>query len=66
MDIRVIFQENSAGLVSGHRLQEMIDRGEVVAFWRSGEWVSVKDGAIRRNPMTDYAGPERRMSGISG
>jgi hypothetical protein len=61
MNIRVLYSDNSSGMVSDALLQELIAKGKVVAFFRSTGWVHVKRGPLRRSEGR-YDGPERRKS----
>jgi hypothetical protein len=49
MDIKVIFQDKSAGFVKDYLLEDELREGNVVAFKRAEGWVNV-----------DYDGPDRR------
>jgi len=62
MMIRAIYSDNSAGMVSDKRLDELITIGKIVAFCRSDGWVSVQRGPIRGrgSEVENYDGPERR------
>lgn len=62
MMIRVIYSDKSTGKIAAHRLDKLIVAGEIVAFYRSGGWVSVEQGPIRGkgNNSGVYDGPERR------
>jgi hypothetical protein len=61
MNIRVLYSDNSSGMVSDSLLQELIAKGKVVAFFRSTGWVHVKRGPLRRSEGR-YDGPERRKA----
>lgn len=61
MNIRVLYSDNSSGMVPDSLLQELIVKGEVVAFFRSTGWVHVKRGPLRRSEGR-YEGPERRKA----
>ena len=58
MQIKVIYLDNTAGLVNAASLDELIVSGKIVAFKNDGEWVEVR----RRNKGDHYKGPERRKS----
>ena len=59
--IKVIYKDNSAGIVRASSLQQLISSAKIVAFRRSGGWVK-----IGRDPVRGlggrYQGPERRNS----
>jgi hypothetical protein len=57
--IKVIYKDNSAGIVRASSLQQLIASAKIVAFRRSGGWVK-----IGRDPVRGlggrYQGPDRR------
>jgi len=59
MMIRVLYKNQSAGMVKNTELEELMQSGRVAAFFRSGAWVSVEDGPVRGKGDANY-GPERR------
>lgn len=59
MEIKVIFEDKSAGFVKDYLLEDQLRLGNVVAFKRSDGWVDVVRGPVRKR-RRDYAGPERR------
>ncbi len=61
MNIRVLYSDNSSGMVSDSLLQDLIAKGKVVAFFRSTGWVHVKRGPLRRGEGR-YVGTERRRN----
>ncbi len=63
MMIRVLCVDKSRGFVEDSNLQDLIDRGIIVAFFRpsSGEWVDARNGRIRKKSNFEYTGPERRL-----
>jgi hypothetical protein len=60
-NIKVIYKDNSAGIVRASSLQQLISSGKIVAFRRSSGWVK-----IGRDPVRGlggrYEGPDRRNS----
>ena len=58
--IRVIYRNGDEDLVSPKFLDILLFINEVDKFQRSGGWVSVADGKVRRQTLGSYAGKERR------
>lgn len=60
-NIKVIYKDNSAGIVRASTLEQLITSGRIVAFRRSAGWVK-----IGRDPVRGlggrYEGPDRRNS----
>ncbi len=59
MLIRVIYKNNSSGMVKDHLLDELIKSGEIVAFHRSSGWATIGRDPVR-GKSSPYNGPERR------
>jgi hypothetical protein len=59
--IKVIYMDNSAGVVKSVTLDQLIVAGKIVAFRRSEGWAKVGRDPIRGNGGR-YEGPERRVS----
>jgi hypothetical protein len=59
--IKVIYIDNSAGLVKSSTLEQLIVKGKLVAFRRSDGWAKVGRDPMRGNGGR-YEGPERRVS----
>jgi len=61
MKIQVVFADQQRGFVRAEELQGMIQRQDIVSFWRSdGENVLVGLGRVRGMGGRLYRGPERR------
>ncbi|SNB45403.1 GSU3473 family protein [Geobacter sp. DSM 9736] len=62
MMIRVIYNDQSAGMVADYQLDDLINAGKIVAFHRTDGWVSVEQGPLRGRGEApgSYEGPERR------
>ena len=58
MQIKVLYLDNTAGLVKDACLEELIRLGKIVAFKGEEGWVEVR----RKRNAEDYNGPERRKS----
>jgi hypothetical protein len=58
--IKVIFIDNTAGVVKSSSLEQFIDAGKIVAFRRSEGWAKVGRDPMRGNGGR-YEGPERRV-----
>ena len=58
--IKVIFIDNTAGVVKSSSLAQLIVAGKIVAFRRSEEWAKVGRDPMRGNGGR-YDGPERRV-----
>ena len=58
MLIKVLYLDNTAGLVTASSLEELTRSGKVVAFKGEDGWVEVR----RKKVVDDYKGPERRKS----
>jgi hypothetical protein len=59
--IKVIYIDNSAGLVKSSTLEQLIVKGKLVAFRRSDGWAKVGRDPMRGNGGR-YEGPERRVA----
>jgi hypothetical protein len=46
--IRVIYENNTTGLIKRNRLEELIDSGSITKFFRSSGWVTISDDPIRQ------------------
>ena len=62
MEIKVIYHDNSAGVVKDYLLDDLLRAGKVVAFRRSSGWVTIGRDPVRQGG-SEYAGPERRRRG---
>jgi len=58
MQIKVLYTDNTAGLVKAACLEELIRLGKIVAFKGEEGWVEVR----RKRNAEGYDGPERRKS----
>lgn len=61
MHIKVIYMDNSAGVVKASSLEQLIIARRIVAFRRSEGWVKIGRDPVRGNGGK-YKGPERRNS----
>jgi len=59
--VKVIYIDNTAGVVKSLSLEQLIGAGKIVAFRRSEGWAKVGRDPIRGNGGR-YEGPERRVS----
>jgi hypothetical protein len=59
MHIKVIYVDNSAGLVKASTLEQLIHTGKIVAFRRSSGWAKIGRDPVRGGGGR-YEGPERR------
>ena len=59
--IKVIYIDNSAGVVNSSTLEQLIVTGKLVAFRRSEGWAKIGRDPLRGNGGR-YEGPERRIS----
>ena len=59
MLIKVLYLDNTAGLVNASGLDELTKSGKIVAFKGEEGWVEVR----RKRNVDGYNGPERRKSG---
>lgn len=59
MLIRVLYKDNSSGMVKDYLLDDLITSGKIVAFYRSSGWVAVGRDPVRKS-SDGYEGPERR------
>jgi len=59
MPIKVIYIDNTAGVVKACNLDQLIKKGKIVAFRRSDGWAKVGRDPIRGTGGR-YEGPERR------
>jgi hypothetical protein len=59
--IKVIYIDNSAGVVKSSSLEQLIVTGKIVAFRRSEGWTKLGRDPLRGNGGR-YEGPERRVS----
>jgi hypothetical protein len=60
MLIKVIYTDNSAGVVTACSLEPLIKKGKIVAFRRSEGWAKVGRDLVRGSGGR-YEGPERRI-----
>jgi len=61
MMIRVLYKDNTSGMVRDNLLEALINSGKIVAFHRSSGWVAVGRDPIRKS-SNPYNGPERRKN----
>jgi hypothetical protein len=59
--IKVIYMDNSAGVVKASSLEQLIITRRIVAFRRSEGWVKIGRDPVRGN-SGNYNGPERRKT----
>jgi hypothetical protein len=59
MHIKVIYMDNSAGVVKASSLEQLITTRRIVAFRRSEGWVKIGRDPVR-GKGGKYKGPERR------
>jgi hypothetical protein len=59
MMIRVLYKDNTSGMVRDYALDELISSGKIVAFYRTSGWVAVGRDPVRRGSKP-YTGIERR------
>jgi len=63
--IKVIYMDNTAGVVKASSLEQLIRSRKIAAFRRADGWVKIGRDPVRGNGGK-YNGPERRsLSGIS-
>jgi hypothetical protein len=62
MKIKVLYSDTSVGYVDAGSLEALIASKTIAAFFRSGEWVNVSNGLVRRGTSSNYVGPERRAA----
>jgi len=60
-NIKVIYMDNSAGVVKASSLEQLIITRRIVAFRRSEGWVKIGRDPVR-GKGGEYEGPERRNS----
>jgi len=58
--IKVIYMDNTAGVVKASSLEQLISTRKIVAFRRNDGWVKLGRDPIRGNGGK-YNGPERRI-----
>jgi hypothetical protein len=46
--IRVIYENNTTGMIKRNRLEELIVSGSITKFFRSSGWVTISDDPIRQ------------------
>ena len=46
--IRVIYENDTYGMIKRKQLEESIASGSITKFFRSSEWVTISDGPIRK------------------
>jgi len=56
MMVRVIYRDQTAGVVESHLLDELIRKGRIVAYHGTDRWISID---------TKGSGGERVVSGVS-
>ncbi|SNB44731.1 GSU3473 family protein [Geobacter sp. DSM 9736] len=62
MMIRVLYKDNTSGMVKDYLLDDLINSGKIVAFFRSSGWVAVGRDPVRKATET-FDGAERRKTG---
>lgn len=60
MMIRVLYKDNTSGMIKDYLLDELISSGKIVAFYRSSGWVAVGRDPVRKDTPHSYNGQERR------
>jgi hypothetical protein len=61
--IRVIYENNSSGMIKRNRLEEFIVSGSIKKFYRSSGWVTISD-TTKRQSNNGYL-IERRISQLA-
>ena len=61
MMIRVLYKDNTSGMVRDYSLDELISSGKIVAFYRTSGWVAVGRDPVRKNAV-QFDGTERRKN----
>lgn len=59
---KVLYTDQTSGMVEEHLLEELIATGKIAAFTRSNEWIVIDRDPIR-GTGGEYYGPERRKKG---
>lgn len=62
MMIRVLYTDNTSGMIKDYLLDELISSGKIVAFYRSSGWVAVGRDPVRKDAPPSYNGQERRKN----
>jgi len=66
MGILVQYMDKTFGAVSNNDLDTLIDSKKIIGFRRSGGWVDVSIGPLRRQDSPQqYLGEERRTGQVS-
>lgn len=68
MLVRVIYKDQTAGVVERHLLDGLIKKGRVVAYHREDRWISVENGTFAREcavsaARSDFVVTDRRDVG---
>lgn len=66
MMIRVLYKDNSSGMVRDYALDELISSGKIVAFYRSSGWVAVGRDPVRKSSQPFQGAERRKNSGKAG
>ncbi len=61
MMIRVLYKDNTSGMVRDYSLDELISSGRIVAFYRTSGWVAVGRDPVRKSAV-HFDGTERRKN----
>jgi hypothetical protein len=61
--IRVIYENNTSGMIKRMRLEEFIVSGSITKFFRSSGWVTISDDPIRQTNHGHFI--ERRKSQLT-
>jgi hypothetical protein len=61
--IKVIYENNTSGMIKRNRLEEFIVSGSITKFFRSSGWVTISDDPIRQTNNGNLI--ERRISQLS-
>lgn len=61
MMIRVLYKDNTSGMVRDYSLDELISSGKIVAFYRTSGWVAVGRDPVRKSAAR-FDGSDRRKS----
>lgn len=61
MDIKVVYSDDTQGVLKPFQLDKLISMGKIKKFYRSGGWITIGVDPIRGTGGS-YNGPERRKS----
>jgi hypothetical protein len=61
LDIKVVYSDDTQGVLKPFQLGKLISMGKIKKFYRSGGWVTIGVDPIRGTGGS-YNGPERRKS----